>query len=195
MSRTVEWALALVAVILTGSFLLAVTGRGGWMAGEGPDATRDPRYFHGGKTPPASLSERGCLSKGCHAGAPHAEDRTQAAFRNLHVRFIDCLVCHGRDSRKSWIAEAPAPVAKPGGRAGAFPRNRWKIAASGPEIDRERMHGSIGPALGCRACHSEEGYRGMTALGIRDLPSGFVNPVALRMIEEGGKQWIPDNMR
>ncbi len=57
------------------------------------------------------------------------------------------------------------------------------------------MHGLIGPALSCRACHSEEGSREIAALGVKSLPAGFSNPVALRMIEEGARQWIPDAMR
>lgn len=195
MKPAVEWALALVAVILTGAFLSGVSGAGGWTLRGSSATARDDRYFHAGKTAPISVEARGCRSTGCHVGVPHAKDRTQAAFRNMHVGFIDCLVCHGRDSRKSWILEPPAPAPKQGGSDGSFPRKRGRIAVPVPEIDRERMHGLVGPALSCRRCHSDEGHREMTEKGIRDLPPGFVNPVALRMIEEGAKQWIPDTMR
>lgn len=195
MKQAVEWTLALVALILTGAFLSAVSGAGGWFPrGDSPSA-RDDRYFHAGKTTPISVDARGCRSTGCHAGMPHVEDRTQAAFRNMHVAFVDCLVCHGRDSRKSWILEPPAPAPKQGGGDRGFPRKRWKLAVPTPGTDRATMHGLIGPALSCRKCHSDDGHREMSEKGIRDLPPGFNNPVALRMIEEGAKQWIPDTMR
>lgn len=195
MKRAVEWALALVAVILTGAFLSAASGARGWIPRGGSATARDDRYFHAGKTAAISVEARGCRATGCHVGMPHAKDRTQAAFRNMHVGFIDCLACHGRDSRKSWVFEPPAPAPKQGGGDRSYPRKRWKIAVPMPGTDRERMHALIGPALSCRKCHSDAGHREMTGNGIRDLPPGFVNPVALRMIEEGAKQWIPDTMR
>ena len=61
-------------------------------------------------------------------------------------------------------------------------------AAPMPGMDREKMHGSIGPALSCRACHSEQGYRDLTEKGIRDLPQGVVNQVAVRVIERAPSQ-------
>lgn len=196
MNRAVEGALALIALILTGAFLAAVAGGGEGISWGGASATPDDRYFHAGKTPSASAEDRGCLSKGCHAAAPHAKERTQAAFRNMHARFVDCLVCHGRESRASWSVRPPPQAPKPGAaQGGGTFRGRWTIAAPKPEIDREKMHGLIGQAVSCRACHSEQGYRELAGKGIRHLGPGFVNPVALRMIEEGAKQWIPDTMR
>jgi hypothetical protein len=194
--QAVERVLALVAVVLTGAFLAAVAGGEGWIPGGGATAMPDDGYFHSGKTPPASLEDDGCLSKECHPGAPHAKDRTQAAFRNMHARFIDCLVCHGTESRTSWSAHPPPRVPKPGAaQSYGSSGRRWRIAAPTPKIDRGRMHGLIGRAVSCRACHSEQGYDDLARMGIRDLGAGFANPVALRMIEEGAKQWIPDTMR
>lgn len=194
MKRTVEGALALAAVILTVAFLSAVSG-GGAFFGKSSREPRDGRYFHAGKLPPVSGEDRPCRSPECHAGMPHVRDRTLAAFRNMHLRFVDCLVCHGRDSRKSWSAEPPPPEPKQATGDTGPVRKRWKIASPMPGIEREKAHATLGAALSCRACHSEEGYRNITARGVKDLPAGFVNPVALRMIEEGAKQWIPDTMR
>ncbi len=123
---------------------------------------------------------------------PHAKDRTQAAFRNMHVRFIDCLVCHAAGSRGSWIAERPAP--KPATGDTGLRRNRWRISTSTPPVERARMHTVLGTALSCRACHSPDGSREIAGDG-GGLPAGFVDPVPLRMIEEGAKQWMPDTMR
>lgn len=195
MTRTAEWALALVALVLTGGFLAGVSGGGVALFGEDPPASRDGRYFHAGKGAPVTVGDRGCRSPGCHAGMPHARDRALAAFRNMHLGFIDCLVCHGKDSRKSWIAEpAPAQEKRPSGDGGPR-RKRWTIVTPTPPADREKSHGMLGAALSCRSCHSEEGAREIAAKGAKDLPGGFVNPVALRMVEEGAKQWIPDAMR
>ena len=111
----------------------------------------------------------------------------------MHLPFVDCLACHGRDARRAWVAEPPAArTAAGGGHVGT----QWRIAAPvRGAVARDKMHGLIGPALSCRACHSEEGLREIAAAGIKDLRSGFANPVPLRMIEEGAKQWIPDTMR
>lgn len=191
-----ECALGVTALVLTAAFVAAVGG-GGWrIRGGGAPAAPDDGYFHAGKTRPASLGDLGCVSKDCHTAVPHAKDRTQAAFRNMHAGFIDCLICHGREPRTSWSVWPPPPAPGPGAaRGGVSSRGRWTIAAPKPEIDRERMHGLIGQAVSCRACHSDQGYRELAAKGIRNLGPGFVNPVALRMIEEGAKQWIPDTMR
>lgn len=192
MKRTAEWALVLLAAILAASFMAALAGWGSASIGDGSRASRDGRYFHAGKTPAASAGNAGCGASGCHAGMPHARDRAQAAFRNMHVRFVECLVCHGGASRTSWTVEPPTPgPAADGGTA----RKRWKLATPGGTVDREKPHAALGASLSCRKCHSEEGRQEFAAKGVKDLPSGFVNPVALRMMEEGAKQWIPDSMR
>ncbi|MGE5189657.1 MAG: hypothetical protein ACM3NF_06335 [Gemmatimonadota bacterium] len=196
MRRAVEWALGAVAVLLTGAYLAAVSGGAGERPAGDPPGTPEGRYFHAGKVPAPALAEPDCLSEKCHGAVPHAKDRTEAAFRNMHVRFVDCLVCHGKESRASWVAVPPGR--RPAGQAehgGIAPRSRWRLEVRPTGIDRDRTHDSLGPALKCRACHSDEGYPRLTGLGIRDLPRGFANPVALRMIEEGAKQWIPDTMR
>jgi hypothetical protein len=40
-----------------------------------------------------------------------------------------------------------------------------------------------------------EGRRAITAAGVKGLLEGFEDPIALRMIEGGGRKWLPDDMR
>lgn len=193
MTRSAEWGLALAAIVLTAAFAAGVSGWGpAVFRGSVPAAATD-RYYHAGKIPADRFGSDGCSAPGCHQRIPHTKVPARAAFCNMHLRFVDCLACHGKDARKTWVAEPPGggPMAGIGGRL----RRPWRIAAPAPAVARDKIHGLIGPALSCRACHSEEGLREIAAKGIRDLPSGFANPVALRMIEEGAKQWIPDTMR
>ncbi len=195
MRRGAEWALGLAAAVLVAAFVSAVAGGGAPATGSASDAAVAARYFHGGKSAAWPADDRGCGAAGCHAGAPHAKDRTYAPFRNMHVRFIGCLVCHGRDSRGSWTVLPVAPARKAEVRDGGPVRERWTIAAASAATGRERMHALLGGALSCRACHSAAGSREIAAKAGRELPAGFEDPVALRMIEEGAKQWIPDTMR
>ncbi|HEX9190774.1 MAG TPA: hypothetical protein VF847_01670 [Candidatus Deferrimicrobiaceae bacterium] len=193
MRRCVEWGLGLLALVLTAATMAGVSRWGASVAGGSVSPSAADRYYHAGKVPLPSVGKGGCCAPECHPVFPHAKVRTQAAFRNMHVRFADCLACHGKDARKSWVAEPVAAGAK--GGAGGSVRPRWRIASAETAVAREKMHERLGPALSCRACHSDEGLREIAAKGIRDLSAGFANPVPLRMIEEGAKQWIPDTMR
>ncbi len=196
MRGAAEWALGVAAAVLTGAFLSAAAGGILRTPGIAAGAAGGGPYFHGGKTSAPQGADPGCGSADCHPGAPHAKDRSYAPFRNMHVRFVGCLVCHGRGSRGSWIVAAAGLARKPNPGDGGFLRERWTIAAAAAAgKGREQMHALMGAALSCRACHSEEGSRDIAAKGGRNLPTGFDNPVALRMIEEGAKQWIPDTMR
>ncbi len=195
MKRAVEGALALVAALLVGAFLLAAVGGAGWTSPRRVGAKADPRYFHSGKTDLAPAEEVGCRAGGCHAGMPHARERAEAAFRNMHVRFVGCMVCHGRESSKTWSVGRQARGPGKGSGEDGIPRVRWTISAPTPPADRDKPHAPLGPAVACRACHSEQGYREIGARGARELPAAFADPVALRMIEGGAKQWIPDPLR
>lgn len=193
MKRRVEGGLALAAIVLTAAFVAGVSGWGSDALRESVSPSRAEHYYHAGKAPPAHVEEGGCRAPKCHNGFPHAKVPTQAAFRNMHLRFVDCLGCHARNARTSWVAK-PLDAIRVDGARGSL-RTRWKIASAEPAVDGEKMHALIGPALSCRACHSEEGQSVIAAKGIKDLPAGFADPVPLRMIEEGAKQWIPDTMR
>ncbi len=194
MRRGAEWALGLAAALLAAAFLSAVAGGGAPAPGTLSGAST-AAYFHGGKAGAGPAGDRACGAAGCHAGLPHARDRRYAALRNMHVRFIGCLVCHGKDSPGSWTVLRVAPAKRAELRDGGTPGERWTIAATTTATGRERLHALLGPALSCRACHSAAGSREIAAKGGKGLPGGFEDPVALRMIEEGAKQWIPDTMR
>lgn len=189
MKRAMELVLAVLAVGLAGAFLAGAIG-----GGAAGDASRADRHFHAGKTPPQAR-EGGCRSGECHGVAPHARELTLAAFRNMHVGFVDCMACHGRNARGSWSAKPPAQAPKRAAGAGTTARERWRLAGPAAGGEGKAMHERLGAALACRACHSEEGARDIAAAGIRELPAGFANPLAAKMIEEGARQWIPDTMR
>lgn len=193
MKRPLEAGLALAALVMTAAFMAGVSGWGRDALRGSVAARRTERYYHAGKAPPARMEEGGCRAPKCHAGFLHAKIRTLAAFRNMHLRFVDCLACHGRDARTSWVAE-PFGANRADDPRGSR-RTRWKIALPAPAVDGDKMHAMIGPAVSCRGCHSEEGKSELAGKGIKDLPAGFADPVPLRMIEEGAKQWIPDTMR
>lgn len=191
MRRAADWALGFAAAGLAAAFLAAVAGRGA----PRPVATAKAQYYHGGKSSAAPVDGSGCAAAGCHAGMPHAIDRAYAPFRNMHLRFVGCLVCHGKDTRGSWnvLRATPARKAEPGD-AGP-PRERWTIDVATTATGKQQLHALLGTAMSCRACHSEGGSREIAAKGGKELPGGFDDPVALRMIEKGAKQWIPDTMR
>lgn len=195
MRHAAERALGLAAVVLTAAFLWAVAGGGPWAPGAGSPTKAGTGYFHGGKASPPVVEDAACGSAGCHAGTPHAKDRTYAPFRNMHGRFVGCLVCHGKDSRGTWIVAPPAAASTPGAGDDGLLRKRWTIATAAPAVGRDKAHTVLGVALSCRACHSGEGSREISAKGGKELPGGFDDPVALRMIEKGAKQWIPDTMQ
>ncbi len=195
MTRATQWVLGVVAAILTGAFLSGVTGGRPWSSAGDPRTASEAPYFHGGKLATASVGDGGCRGAGCHVAMPHAKDLAEAAFRNMHVRFVDCVVCHARDSRKSWTVVPSDTPSRPGAGGEGALAERWKITAPMPAVAREQMHGILGAAVPCRGCHSGEGSREIAARGGKGLPARFVDPVALRMIEGGATQWMPDTMR
>jgi hypothetical protein len=40
-----------------------------------------------------------------------------------------------------------------------------------------------------------EGRRSIAAAGVKGLLEGFEEPIVLRMIEGGGRKWLPDAMQ
>ncbi len=195
MKTRAEWALGVAAAVLTASFVWGLAG-GGWTPADASRRAPGARYSHGGKTVPVILDAGGCGAPGCHGAAPHSRGGAYAPFRNMHGRFVGCLVCHGRGSRGAWIVTRPRLAPTPEPRDGGVVRERWTIGAPGtPAGGKDVAHAALGEALSCRACHSADGSRDIAAKGGPGLPGTFEDPVALRMIEEGAKQWIPDTMR
>ena len=143
-------------------------------AGPGKDAS-----FHGGKNLRPMNMDPACSAPECHSASPHRKPGPWSAFLNMHRSFVSCLGCHGRDPERHWgvrgteLAYSPTPEAGAGGR---------RHAANGPPAD-------------CRRCHSMEGRRSISAAGMKNLHDGFEEPIVLRMIEGGGRKWLPDDMR
>ena len=141
--------------------------------------------FHGGKKPPSTKRDAACFAPQCHATSPHRKPVPASAFLNMHVTFVSCLGCHGRDRERRWgtgesageaalrLAYSPVPEAGSGGR----------------------RHEANGPPAACRRCHSAEGRRAIAAAGVKGLHEGFEEPIVLGMIEGGGRKWLPDGMR
>ncbi len=174
-----ERLLALAAVVVVISFLAGVAG---WRSAAGggkafPDGGM--AYYHDGKTTAAVNPGPGCLGGECHVAYPHAAG-PEAAFRNLHVAFVECRVCHGPEGASKWRADR--------GEDG-----RWRIRA-GPGPGADDPHREFGVAVRCRGCHSDAGRARIEEGSPVPLPGTFRNPVALRMLEEGPRTWVPGSM-
>jgi cytochrome c553 len=141
--------------------------------------------FHGGKVPNPVKRDPACSAKECHTRSPHRKPAPSSAFLNMHETVVSCLGCHGRDLERRWGAGETAGE-------GAF----RLVYSPVPEGDRGgRRHGANGPPAACRRCHSMEGRRAIAASGVKGLLDAFEEPIALRMIEGGGRKWLPDDMR
>lgn len=175
-----EKALLLAGFAVTAIFLAGVSG---WNLPRGSGNTalaQSKRYFHGGKSADESPAESRCLSKDCHVAYPHAKAPV-AAFRNMHVGFVDCLACHrGKDAE--WR------VARDRGET------RWEIRSEGIAGGKD-PHAGLQDPTDCRDCHSGEGRKRIEAGGARNLPGGFHDPIALRMMEGGSRKWVPTDLR
>lgn len=169
------------AAIVAGIFLLGVVGI---PARDTARASREGRrepYFHGGKAASAPPADASCQSARCHVAFPHRKGGGEAAFRNMHLRAADCLSCHGKDAERRWAGRAP-------GETGRKLRYAAPPGAADP-------HAWLGRAATCRNCHSEDGMRRFREKGVSALAPGFVDPIALRMIEGGAKRWVPGDLR
>ncbi|GAB4367175.1 MAG: hypothetical protein Kow00128_11410 [Deltaproteobacteria bacterium] len=179
MTGRTERLLLPAAVLLVASMFAGVAG-----LRSGPAEPRDrssgiPAYYHGGKTVAEPLPDPGCRSGKCHAVPPHRKG-PEAAFRNLHLSFVECAVCHEGDGGGDWHADRRSD-------------GRWVIrAGAGPRPGDP--HRRLGTAVRCRGCHSRGGRDRIERGTNETLPGGFPNPVALRMLEEGSRSWVPDGM-
>lgn len=145
--------------------------------GGGGDARQG--HYHPGKTAQVFRDSAGCVSPGCHVPSPHRRQSSHAAFRNLHARHADCLVCHA--------SGGTARVAAARGESG---RGELRFRGAAPPI-RPDGHPVLGQPPGCRGCHSDAGARMLKGAGLDALPSGFADPIALKMLEGGARSWNP----
>ncbi|MFA6146620.1 MAG: hypothetical protein WC899_00220 [bacterium] len=141
--------------------------------------------FHGGKGALSAKKDPACSARQCHAPSPHRKPIPASAFLNMHVSFVACLGCHGRDLERRWVAGEAAGEA-------AFRLSYSPVPEAG---EGGRRHSANGPPASCRRCHSVEGRRSIAAAGVKGLLEGFEEPIVLRMIEGGGRKWLPDAMQ
>jgi hypothetical protein len=179
MKGATENILRAAAVLVAALFMARALGIG---AAVSAPARPAPFRYHGGKTGPARTVSPACLGGRCHLEAPHRGNVVESAFRNMHAGFIDCLGCHGKEAERRW---------KPSGKAGT---GTLKVACDGPAAGGN-PHDATGKPAECRFCHSEAGLERLSRRGIGGLPGNFASPVALRMMEEKGKRWVPEGFR
>lgn len=182
MSRRAGVLFPFLAVLVTVLFYASLRG---WRFTSDGAGSAGAASFHGGKGSGSPKRDPACSAKGCHAPSSHRKPVPSSAFLNMHETVVSCLGCHGRDPERRWtsgetsgesafrLVYSPVPEAGKGGR----------------------RHDANGPPAACRSCHSVEGRRAISAAGVKGLHDRFENPIALRMIEEGGRKWLPDDMR
>lgn len=180
MMGRVETVLGAGAVLLAALFLLGVQDVHPRKAGgEGGQAGA---VFHSASPESPEFRDPVCQAAACHDPFPHRKNRGQAAFLNMHRPYADCLACHGKDAKALWSAK---------GESGS---GKGKVGYSSDGRGTER-HEGMGPAVACRSCHSAEGRQVLMTKGMSGLPSGFADPLALRMIEGGARSWTPADLR
>jgi hypothetical protein len=171
-----------LAVIATGMFYATFQG---WGYSRNLSGSAGTIRYHAGKSSLSTLREPACSAQGCHAISAHRKRIPSSAFLNMHESMVSCLGCHGRDPEHRWTA------------AGTEGKTGFRIGYSPvPEVSPGgRRHGANGTPAPCRYCHSMEGRRSLAAAGVKGLRDGFEDPIVLRMIEGGGRKWLPDDMR
>lgn len=182
MRRIREILLPVLAALLV---VLSYASTEGWLlaSGRGPDARA--ASFHGGKRTSSGEEAAPCVSPACHGSSPHRRTVRASAFLNMHVTVVSCLGCHGADRERRW-----RPAGKEGIGGSLLAYSQVPVPGTG-----DRRHEANGPPASCRSCHSVEGRRAIAAAGVKGIHEGFEDPISLRMIEEGGRKWLPDGMR
>lgn len=180
MRGSLEKGLVAAAMVLA---LIDLGGATGWRFLLAPSGgkERGSRYYHEGKSLKAPSPDPKCQSAGCHGVDPHGKDITVSAFLNMHAGYAECLSCHGKDAVSHWEGKD------------AGDGKKWKVRYASKE--GIGPHALKGPPVGCRGCHSENGRDALRAKGVKDLGGSFAAPIVLRMIEEGGKRWVPQDIR
>jgi len=171
-----------LAALLAVLFYASLRGWSFTRVGSGPAGTVS---FHGGKGSVSSKRDPACSAPECHPRSPHRKPVPTSAFLNMHASAVSCLGCHGRDPERRW---GPGKT-----EAGGDFR---LVYTPIPENGRGgRRHDANGPPAACRRCHSKEGRQAIAASGVKGIHEAFEEPIVLRMIEGGGRKWLPDDMR
>ena len=181
-----RWARVLFPFIAVLATVLFYASLQGWRLTEIGAGFTGPGAFHGGKRVLFPKRDPACSARECHTPSSHRKPVPSSAFLNMHETIVSCLGCHGQDPERRWGA---------GKTAGEGPPLRL-LYSPVPEPGRGgRRHGANGPPAECRRCHSMEGRRAIAAAGVKGLHEGFEEPIALRMIEGGGRKWLPEGVR
>ncbi len=165
-----------LAVFFGGAVGLRLPGGGGDLPRNGGDL---PTYH--APTAGAVPNPGVCGSGDCHMAYPHRSGGTVSAFLNYHGEFTDCTVCHGPEA-VSWEARK---------REEGGP---WHLVSRGP-LPPGDPHEKLSVPRGCRQCHSPRGMEDLGSRGVQEFPQGFDSPIALRMIEESRKRWLPAGLQ
>ncbi len=130
-------------------------------------------YYHEKRGDPGTLTT-GCSGSECHPKYPHEKAGNYSPFMNMHAIDFSCFVCHsvpGMNIVSETVDE------------------RVRLAAAGVESTVD-YHERFKKTLSCRNCHSDSGKKMLEEIIERDLTRGFLQPNALKLIEEGSKKWI-----
>jgi len=138
--------------------------------------------FHAGTRGKGTPVEPGCSGPGCHLPCAHRKAGGTSAFLNLHEGRVACLACHGKEYDRKWTA--PPASERPGARLAFSPGER-----------PARPHDGLGPPASCERCHSDAGKERLSAAGVKGLGDGFASPMPMRMLREGARRWVPDDLR
>lgn len=181
MSRIPRLAMLLASALVSLVFLAGSVGT----PRVGPDVRSagksTPVALYHARPDGRTVTDARCQSGKCHPPSPHERGGAEAAFRNFHGGFAECLVCHGNGTEVGWAA-----TKDPSGRL---------VLASDTPVSQGNPHERLVPPTRCRGCHSESGMNMLVARGIKEFPKGFENPMALRMIEERRNRWLPPGLR
>ena len=169
------------------AFLVAIlfyaSLQGGRLRRTGPDPRGRPPFTEGrGRFPRKRMPP--APGRSAMRRRPHRKPIPASAFLNMHESFVSL-------PRVPWTG-AGTSMGSGKRREGAFAACLLSGSGCG---QGGRRHDANGPPASCRRCHSAEGRRSITAAGLKGLLEGFEEPIVLRMIEGGGRKWLPDDMQ
>lgn len=172
--RPISWKLYVICLCLFSllCFFLASRGkREGAVIPEVPELS--VAYYHAKGGDPGTFTT-GCSSLECHPKYPHETDLNYSPFLNMHSVEFSCAVCHPIPGMKIVAGEGGEGI-------------RLEVIG----IDwNDDYHQRFKRAYSCRSCHSTSGKRMVERIINRDLHNEFVQPYALKLLEEGSKKWM-----